>query len=221
MRLHLVNVESADDQPDVNEDTISQDDSEDAFTEDEDVVQANLCHASSRSSASDSEDEDLGLLKLNSVFFKTLTSRTSYTCRFKNDCLQVTLDSGATKNITGTLDYLRKQRQLNASTVKTAFGQQSTAKITGTLTVMLLNNAEFSVPNVLYCPDVQSTILSTQQFIKDGYTVHIDTSGAKVKWEGHTFLSASFTNGSYVVHCTQQYTRTQAVKLHKTGVRSL
>ena len=62
--------------------------------------------------------------------------------------------------------------------------------------------------------------MSTQQLIKDGYTVHIDTSGAKVKWEGHTLLSAPFTNGSYVIHCTQQYTRKQAVKLHKTGVRS-
>ena len=137
MRLHLVNVESADDQSDVDEDSISQDDSEDAFTEDEDVVQANLCHAYSRSSASDSEDEDLGLLKLNSVFVKTLTSRTSCTCRFKTDCLQVILDSGATKHITGTFDYLRKQRQVNGYTVETAFGQQSIAKTTGTLTVML------------------------------------------------------------------------------------
>ena len=67
MCLHLINVEPVDYQPDVEEESISQDDSEDGFTKDEDVVLANLCHAYSRPSVSESEDEDLGSLKLNSV----------------------------------------------------------------------------------------------------------------------------------------------------------
>ena len=115
--------------------------------------------------------------------FKTLTSRTSCTCRFKTDCLELVLDSGATKNITGTLDYLRKQKQENGYTIATVFGQQSTTRRNSEVAAAVINslrrlNTRFQIKTKVFRMDGDGEFLNNrlQRFVdKSGVTLELFT----------------------------------------------
>ena len=163
------------------------------------------------SSVSDSAYNKLFIHQVKAIPCKSTAS--SCSCRFGRHCLRLLLDSGASCHITGDPSLLTDMQRIETQTVQTASGEALTCSKKGVLRFMLENNVELEVYPVLYCPGIQSNILSVPELAK-AYTVMFSDNGAGLSFKNHSVYSTRFEAGGYYLHATSNYTDKELVRVN-------
>ena len=162
------------------------------------------------SSSSEAPDVSLQVVRVTSA---NVPSTSTCSCRFGPKCLQIILDSGASRHIVGNKEYLTEVHPIPPLGVVNAFGSNSVAKYAGTLRIMLTNNILVSIEDVLVCSQVCGILLSVQELVKAGYEVCVNSAGAHLKADDHLIYTTKYTNGAYVIHATRHFSSKQVVKV--------
>ena len=92
-----------------------------------------------------------------------------------------------------------------------AINQCSVVKDAGDLAMKLENNILFEVKNVLFCEDIDGTILSVKQRVDSGYKIVTTVKGAHLYYNDHLLYCVLFVSFSYQFHSTKEYTSKEVV----------
>ena len=111
-----------------------------------------------------SGDDGLSLSDVHArtIFIRRLETETTCSCRFKDNCLQLILDSGASQSITGNKKFLTNMKKIPAIQVTNAFGTESKSTLQGDIKCMLNSNVHLEIKDVLFCSSVDGTLVSVQ-----------------------------------------------------------
>ena len=142
---------------------------------------------------------------------------TPYSCRFKNKCLKLVLDTGSSRHITGNRDILSDLHVGPWVIVENAFGKKSRTNTYGSLQCLLSNNLVFTVDDVVFCKEIDGNLLSIEKLMPLGYSLHVLKDGALLKKDGRTIYKSIFSkpHGSYLLHATTKFTTKEGIKIDK------
>ena len=165
-----------------------------------------------------SGDDGLSLsdVHVRTIFIRRLEAETTCSCRFKENCLQLILDSGASQSITGNKQLLTNLKKIPAVQVTNAFGTESKSTLQGDIKCMLNNNVILEIKDVLFCSSVDGTLVSVQQLVTQGFNVSMDVAGARLLKEERELYKTTYANGSYTIHATTKFKQNEIVKAYKT-----
>ena len=163
------------------------------------------------------EDQAIGMLGIKCIHTRPRHSPSeecTCTCRFSTACIRPEIDSGASCHITGNIKILENTKEVPASSIENAFGKYSKITKAGELRLKLDNNIQITLPQVYYSSQVKGTYLSTAQLAKDNkiYTL-CDDKGIHLMKDTNRFYTSKHENGAYILHCTNEFTSKETVKI--------
>eukprot|EP00924_Labyrinthula_sp_SR-Ha-C_P016171 snap_masked-scaffold_4-processed-gene-21.27-mRNA-1 protein AED:1.00 eAED:1.00 QI:0/-1/0/0/-1/1/1/0/150 len=87
-------------------------------------------------------------------------------CRFKENCLNIIIDGGATSHITNDRKYLTNAKEINNLEVEGILGKSKYNSVVGDMKILLENNIELLLNKVYWIPDQKGTIISESCLLK-------------------------------------------------------
>ena len=125
--------------------------------------------------------------------------RTDCSCALGSKCLRVALDSGCTKHLTNI--ELDNSQPCPPITILDATGSSHIANTTGTLHLTTSKQA-LSIPDIIYCPHIDGTLLSAKELMDNGYTIDFKRDQAVIKRDNAQYhFPWSPGDGLFVLHC--------------------
>ena len=156
------------------------------------------------SSQEEEEDEAKNIIKSQiarmrvNMMSNKVEERRLCECQYGNSCIKLVLDSGCTRHITNL--KVQQPTPCDKITIFDATGKSSFASTKGIINVQSLFG-DLQLTNVLECKDIDGTLLSVRQLMREGYKIKFKIGRAElIKDERSFHFKWSRKEGLYILH---------------------